>query len=120
MSYETLDYQVEDGILTLTLNRPDRMNAFNGAMRRELIAAFDAADADDAVRVIIMTGAGKAFCAGLIWRRAAIPSTATSVRASRKATSCVMAAAPFHCVSTNPPSRLLALLTAQPLALAPP
>mgnify|MGYP003638287349 FL=1 len=64
MSYETLDYQVEDGILTLTLNRPDRMNAFNGAMRRELIAAFDAADADDAVRVIIMTGAGKAFCAG--------------------------------------------------------
>jgi len=64
VSYETLDYQVEDGILTLTLNRPDRMNAFNGAMRRELIAAFDAADADDAVRVIIMTGAGRAFCAG--------------------------------------------------------
>ena len=64
MTYETLDYQVEDGILTLTLNRPDRMNAFNGAMRRELIAAFDAADADDAVRVIIVTGAGKAFCAG--------------------------------------------------------
>lgn len=64
MSYETLDYQVKDGILTLTLNRPDRMNAFNGQMRRELLAAFDAADADDAVRVIIMTGAGRAFCAG--------------------------------------------------------
>ena len=64
MTYETLDYQVEDGILTLTLNRPERMNAFNGQMRRELIAAFDAADADDAVRVIIVTGAGKAFCAG--------------------------------------------------------
>ena len=64
MSYETLDYQVKDGILTLTLNRPDRMNAFNGAMCRELIAAFDAADADDEVRVIVMTGAGKAFCAG--------------------------------------------------------
>ncbi|PKM29507.1 MAG: enoyl-CoA hydratase [Gammaproteobacteria bacterium HGW-Gammaproteobacteria-11] len=64
MSYETLDYQVQDGILTLTLNRPDRMNAFNGQMRRELLAAFDAADADDAVRVIIMTGAGRAFCAG--------------------------------------------------------
>lgn len=63
-TFETLDYQVEDGILTLTLNRPDRMNAFNGAMRRELIAAFDVADADDAVRVIIMTGAGRAFCAG--------------------------------------------------------
>lgn len=64
MSYETLDYQVEDGILTLTLNRPERMNAFNATMRNELIAAFDAADADDQVRVIIMTGAGKAFCAG--------------------------------------------------------
>lgn len=64
MNFETLDYQVEEGILTLTLNRPNRMNAFNGAMRRELIAAFDAADADDAVRVIIVTGAGKAFCAG--------------------------------------------------------
>ena len=64
MTYETLDYQVEDGVLTLTLNRPDRMNAFNGLMRRELIAAFDAADADDAGRVVIMTGAGRAFCAG--------------------------------------------------------
>lgn len=64
MSYETLDYQVQDGILTLTLNRPDRMNAFNGLMRRELIAAFDVADADDAVRVIVVTGAGRAFCAG--------------------------------------------------------
>ena len=64
MTYETLDYQVEDGVLTLTLNRPDRMNAFNGLMRRELIAAFDAADADDAVRGVIMTGAGRAFCAG--------------------------------------------------------
>lgn len=64
MQFETLDYQVKDNILTLTLNRPDRMNAFNGPMRRELIAAFDAADADDNVRVIIMTGAGRAFCAG--------------------------------------------------------
>jgi len=64
VAYETLEYQVEDGILTLTLNRPDRMNAFNAVMRRELIEAFDAADADDAVRVIIVTGAGKAFCAG--------------------------------------------------------
>ncbi|HDZ55603.1 MAG TPA: enoyl-CoA hydratase [Pseudomonas xinjiangensis] len=64
MSYKTLDYQIEEGILTLTLNRPERMNAFNADMRSELIEAFDAADADDAVRVIIVTGAGKAFCAG--------------------------------------------------------
>lgn len=64
MTFSTLDYQVDAGILTLTLNRPDRMNAFNADMRRELIEAFDAADADDEVRVIIVTGAGKAFCAG--------------------------------------------------------
>lgn len=64
MDFETLQYQVEDGILTLTLNRPDRMNAFNPTMRHELIEAFDRADADDAVRAIIVTGAGKAFCAG--------------------------------------------------------
>ncbi|SEO68791.1 crotonase/enoyl-CoA hydratase family protein [Aquisalimonas asiatica] len=64
MTYETLQYEVDQGVLTLTLNRPDRMNAFNDVMRRELIEAFDAADQDDAVRAIIVTGAGKAFCAG--------------------------------------------------------
>ncbi|MCC5812417.1 MAG: crotonase/enoyl-CoA hydratase family protein [Ectothiorhodospiraceae bacterium] len=65
MDFETLDYAVKDSILTLTLNRPDRMNAFNGVMRRELIQAFDAADADDDVRVVVVTGAGdRAFCAG--------------------------------------------------------
>lgn len=65
MDFQTLLYEIDNGILTLTLNRPDRMNAFNGDMRRELIAAFDAADADDNVRAIIVTGAGdRAFCAG--------------------------------------------------------
>lgn len=65
MNFETLDYRVADQVLTLTLNRPDRMNAFNNVMRRELIQAFDTADADDAVRVIVITGAGqRAFCAG--------------------------------------------------------
>jgi len=64
MTYETLDYQVADHILTLTLNRPDKLNAFNAPMMNELIAAFDAADADDDVRAIIVTGAGRAFCAG--------------------------------------------------------
>ncbi|MEP7102160.1 MAG: crotonase/enoyl-CoA hydratase family protein [Burkholderiales bacterium] len=64
MRYETLDYSVSDNILTLTLNRPDKLNAFNGPMMNELLAAFDAADADDAVRAIIVTGAGRAFCAG--------------------------------------------------------
>lgn len=64
MTYETLLYAVEDGVAVVTLNRPERMNAFNLAMRADIIAAFDAADADDAVRAVIVTGAGKAFCAG--------------------------------------------------------
>lgn len=63
-SFETIRYEVEDNILTITLNRPDKMNAFTHVMQNELIAAFDAADADDNVRAIIVTGAGRAFCAG--------------------------------------------------------
>ena len=64
MQYETLLYEVSENILTLTLNRPDRLNAFTGKMMEELIAAFDRADADDEVRAIIVTGAGRGFCAG--------------------------------------------------------
>ena len=64
MAFETLLYEIEDGVLTLTLNRPERLNAFTGTMMNELIEAFDAADADDAVRAVIVTGAGRAFCAG--------------------------------------------------------
>jgi enoyl-CoA hydratase/carnithine racemase len=64
MSYNTIRYEVTDNILTLTLNRPERLNAFNREMLSELIAAFDEADADDAVRAIIVTGAGRGFCAG--------------------------------------------------------
>ena len=64
MDFETLAYAVDEGILTLTLNRPERLNAFTATMMRELIEAFDAADADDSVRAVIVTGAGRAFCAG--------------------------------------------------------
>lgn len=64
MAYETIKYDVADHILTITLNRPDKLNAFNGAMQAELIDAFDKADADDDVRAIIVTGEGRAFCAG--------------------------------------------------------
>ncbi len=63
-TFETLLYAVEDGVATVTLNRPDRMNAFTARMMKELIAVFDLTDADDAVRVVIVTGAGRAFCAG--------------------------------------------------------
>ena len=58
MAYETIKYEVDDQILTITLNRPDKLNAFNGTMQQELIDAFDAADKDDNVRAIIVTGAG--------------------------------------------------------------
>jgi enoyl-CoA hydratase/carnithine racemase len=63
-TFETLLYDVADGIATITLHRPERMNAFTAQMRDELIAAFDCTDADDAVRAVIVTGSGKAFCAG--------------------------------------------------------
>ncbi len=63
-TFETLLYDVKDGIATITLNRPDKLNAFNAQMMRDMIAAFDATDADDAVRVVIVTGAGRGFCAG--------------------------------------------------------
>ena len=52
------------GTATITLHRPDRLNAFTGTMARELVAAFDATDADESVRVVILTGAGRGFCAG--------------------------------------------------------
>ena len=61
---ETLLYSVENGVATITLNRPEKMNAFTTQMRDELVAVFDETDADDAVRAVIITGAGRAFCAG--------------------------------------------------------
>ena len=62
--FETLLYDVQDGIATITLNRPDRLNAFTTRMMADLIGAFDATDADDGVKAVIVTGAGRAFCAG--------------------------------------------------------
>jgi enoyl-CoA hydratase/carnithine racemase len=64
MDYEDIRYELEGQLLKLTLNRPDRLNAFTPTMARELIDAFDRADADDEVRAIIVTGAGRGFCAG--------------------------------------------------------
>jgi enoyl-CoA hydratase/carnithine racemase len=61
---ETLTYAIADGVATITLNRPDRLNAFNRTMFGELLEAFDETDADDAVRAVVVTGAGRAFCAG--------------------------------------------------------
>ena len=64
MAYETIRVSVEDHIQTITLHRPDKLNAFTRQMMDEMIAAFDAADANDDVRVVIVTGEGRAFCAG--------------------------------------------------------
>ncbi|UTW55701.1 crotonase/enoyl-CoA hydratase family protein [Kordiimonas sp. SCSIO 12610] len=65
MTYETLLYEINDHILTLTLHRPDNMNAFTVQMANELIDAFGRASEDDDIRAIVVTGSGKAFCAGM-------------------------------------------------------
>src|SRR4029077_3077440 len=64
MPYETLLTQLQDGVMTVTLNRPDKLNAFNTVMSRELIDFFHGVNAMDDVRAIVVTGAGRAFCAG--------------------------------------------------------
>src|SRR4051812_17895967 len=64
MPYETILTALSENIFTITINRPDKLNALNLTMIRELLDAFDKADADDGVRAIIVTGAGRAFCAG--------------------------------------------------------
>lgn len=64
MTFETIRYEVADNVATITLNRPDRLNAYNTQMMEELVAAFDRSDADDNVRCVIVTGEGRGFCAG--------------------------------------------------------
>ncbi len=64
MTFEQIRYDAADGVGTITLNRPEKLNAVTSVLIREMIAAFDAADADDSVRAVIVTGAGRAFCAG--------------------------------------------------------
>ncbi|MDZ4739857.1 MAG: crotonase/enoyl-CoA hydratase family protein [Alphaproteobacteria bacterium] len=64
MTYSEIKYEVAGKIATITLHRPEKLNAFTGVMMAEMIDAFDKADADDAVRVVIVTGSGRGFCAG--------------------------------------------------------
>ena len=64
MKFETILYEVKDEILTITLNRPDRLNAWTLQMLNDLLTAFDHADADDEIGAIVITGAGRGFCAG--------------------------------------------------------
>ena len=62
--YETIRFEIRDGVARLTLNRPDRLNSFNEVMHADVQRAFDAVDADKGVRVLLLTGAGRGFCAG--------------------------------------------------------
>ena len=64
MSYETITCNVDGSVMVVTLNRPDKLNAYTSTMGGEIADAFRRADADDAVRAVIVTGAGRAFCAG--------------------------------------------------------
>src|SRR5436190_349014 len=64
MNYEQIKYEARDGILTITLNRPEKLNAFTGKMLSELLDAMDRSDRDDDVRAVVFTGAGRGFCAG--------------------------------------------------------
>lgn len=63
-AYDEISYAVDGAVATITLDRPDRLNAFTGKMMQELISAFDEVDADDRVRAVVVTGAGRGFCAG--------------------------------------------------------
>jgi enoyl-CoA hydratase/carnithine racemase len=64
MDFQDIAYEVSEGIATITLHRPDKMNAFTGRMMHEIISALDMTDADDNVKVVIFTGSGRAYCAG--------------------------------------------------------
>ncbi|MET4118034.1 enoyl-CoA hydratase/carnithine racemase [Bradyrhizobium sp. JR1.5] len=64
MAYQTLKYELEEQILTITLNRPEKLNACTAIMQNELIDAFDRVNREDDARAVIVTGAGRAFCAG--------------------------------------------------------
>lgn len=84
--YSEILCEVAGGVATVTLHRPDRLNAFTATMARELIAAFDATDADDNVRVVLLTGSGRGFCAGADLGRGASTFDATDgTRAAERA-----------------------------------
>lgn len=65
MTYETLDHAIDDGVLTITLNRSEQLNSFTVTMAQELERSFREVNDDDSVRAVIVTGAGRAFCAGM-------------------------------------------------------
>lgn len=113
-AYQHILFGVEDGVATITLNRPTRLNAFHFALGAELEAAYARCDADDAVRAVVLTGAGKAFCAGADMgggektfddvegsRRAAVPKSAARRLAAFQVRKPVVAAINGHAVGVG-------------------
>ena len=85
MPYDEILYDTSDRIATITLNRPDKLNAWTGRMNDELASAFGAAEADDSVRAVVLTGAGRGFCAGAdmsLLQQIATTGSANGVRSS--------------------------------------
>ena len=76
--FEEMNVKVDDGVAVVTLDRPERLNAWTARMGQELSRAFRTLDGDPDVRVIVLTGAGRAFCVGLIWEVAQRRSTPTA------------------------------------------
>lgn len=101
-AFEAIRWDRSGPVLTLTLYRPEKMNAMTRAMRRELCEAIDRADADDAVRAIVVTGAGRAFCAGFDLSEGAGAFGAPPHPATNRT---VTAAACSRCGSSPAPSR---------------
>ncbi|HYH29153.1 MAG TPA: enoyl-CoA hydratase-related protein [Pseudonocardia sp.] len=93
--FREIRLDITEGVATITLHRPDRLNAFTATMARELLAAFDATDADEDVRVVVLTGAGRGFCAGADLGRGGRTFDATDeTRAAERADFGTIAGAP--------------------------
>ncbi|MCZ6715085.1 MAG: enoyl-CoA hydratase-related protein, partial [Deltaproteobacteria bacterium] len=71
MTCKHIRFEFSDGVAVITLNRPDQLNAFSGTMGEELGKAYERCDVDDGVRAVVLTGAGRAFCAGADMREGA-------------------------------------------------
>lgn len=106
--YTTFDYRLQDGVAVVTFSRPEKMNTFTVAMMAELLDLFDRTDADDAVRAVVITGSGRAFCAGADLGAGGTPSSSSPIRGPRTSTSAgcaATAAGAWRCESTAASSR---------------